>query len=160
MIKSIILLVSLFVSALSASAQTPSVIGTWTLIGADKILPDGTRVPDYGVSPHGLAIFTADGHYAIEIYRADRTHFASGDRHKGTLEEYKDASLGMSVHYGLYTIDTAKGTISFHIDRASFPNLDDTTQVRTYELKGEELSWKVAARPDGSIPVTILRRLK
>jgi hypothetical protein len=28
-----------------------------------------------------------------------------------------------------------------------------------YELKGDILSWKVPARPDGSIPVTVLRRI-
>lgn len=35
---------------------------------------------------------------------------------------------------------------------------DDITQVRPYEMKGDELSWKVAPRPDGSVPITILRR--
>jgi hypothetical protein len=160
MIKRVVLLAFLFVVALSASAQTPSIIGTWTLTGADKILLNGTRVPDYGISPHGLVIFTADGHYAIQIYRADRMPFASGDKLKGSPEEYKEASLGMSVHFGSYTIDPAKSTISFHIDRASFPNLDDATQVRSYELHGEELSWKVTARPDGSVPVTVLTRVK
>jgi len=86
--------------------------------------------------------------------------FSSGDKLKGTAEEYKDASLGMSVHFGRYAVDPAKGTISFQIDRASFPNWDDTTQVRTYEMTGDELSWKVPARPDGSIPLTVLRRIK
>jgi hypothetical protein len=45
------------------------------------------------------------------------------------------------------------------IDRATFPNYDETTQVRAYELKGDTLSWKVPARPDGSIPITVLRRI-
>jgi hypothetical protein len=45
------------------------------------------------------------------------------------------------------------------IDRATFPNYDETTQVRAYELKGDTLSWKVSARPDGSIPITVLRRI-
>jgi hypothetical protein len=40
------------------------------------------------------------------------------------------------------------------------PNLDDTTAVRQYELKGDELSWRVAPRQDGSIPLTTLRRVK
>ena len=65
----------------------------------------------------------------------------------------------MSVHFGRYTVDPAKHTISFQIDRASWPNWDDTVQVRTYELKRDELSWKVARRPDGSIPITVLRRV-
>ena len=141
------------------TAQAPSIVGTWALSGADKLLPDGTRAPDYGPNPHGLVIFTADGSYSVQIYRAERLKFSSGDKLKGTPEEYKDASLGASVHFGRYTVDPAKGTITFHIDRASFPNWDDTTQVRTYELKGDELSWKVAPRPDGSIPITILQRV-
>lgn len=143
-----------------APAQSPSIVGTWTLVEADKLLPDGTRTRDYGESPHGLAIFAADGWYSLQIYRADRVKFSSGDKFKGTPEEYKDVSLGMSVHFGRYTVDSTKNTITFHIDRASFPNWDDTTQVRGYELKGNELLWKVAARPDGSVPITVLRRLQ
>jgi hypothetical protein len=136
------------------------VVGTWTLTAAERLLPDGTRVSDYGASPHGLVIFTADGYYSVQIYRAERPRFSSADKLKGTPEEYKDASLGMSVHFGRYSVDPAKGTITFHIDRASFPNWDDTTQVRAYDLKGDELSWKVPPRPDGSIPVTRLHRVR
>src|SRR5262245_33787014 len=141
-------------SVLASAQTTASIVGTWVLAGADKLLPDGSRTHDYGDNPHGLIIFTADGRYSVQIYRDDRVKFSSGDRLKGTPEEYKDALLGMSVHFGRYTVDSVKGTISFHIDRSSFSNWDDTTQVRTYELKGDELSWKVPARPDGSVPVT------
>src|SRR3954470_8042676 len=144
----------------ASSSGVGSVVGTWTLTDAQRLLPDGTRVSDYGPSPHGLVIFTADGYYSVQIYRAERKKFSSGDKLKGTPEEYKEASLGMSVHFGRYTVDAAKGTITFHIDRASFPNWDDTTQVRAYDLKGDELSWKVPARPDGSVPVTRLRRVR
>ena len=111
--------------------------------------------------PHEeAAIFTADGYYSVSIYRAERVKFSSGDKLKGTPEEYKDASLSMSDHFGRYSVDPGNGTITFHIDRSSFPNLDDTTPVRRYELNGDELSWRVAARPDGSIPVTTLRRVR
>jgi hypothetical protein len=153
------LLAVLLVGALVASAQTPSIEGTWILTRADKLLPDGTRVSDYGDNPHGLVIFTRDGYYSVQIYRADRLKFSSGDKLKGTPDEYKEASLSTSVHFGRYTIDPAKTTITFHIDRSSFPNQDDTTQVRPYEIQGNELSWKVAPRPDGSIPITVLRRV-
>ena len=157
--KHLLLLTVLWSGALAAAAQSGSIVGAWTLAAADKLLPDGTRVHDFGDNPHGVAIFTPDGHYAVEIYRADRTKFSSGDRLKGTPDEYKEALDGMSVHFGRYTVDPYKHTISFIIDRASFSNWDDTTQVRSYELKGDELSWKVPARPDGSIPITVLRRI-
>ncbi len=146
--------------AMTATAQTSPIVGTWELTAADKLLPDGTRVLDYGEKPHGLVIFTADGHYSIQIYRADRVKFASGDKAKGTPEEYKEASLGMSVHFGSYNVDPVKHTITFHIDRSGFPNWDEATRASPYVLKGDELSWKVAARPDGSVPITVLRRVR
>jgi len=159
-IRYFLLLATLGMGTLMATAQASSIVGTWALTAAEKILPDGTRASDYGANPHGLVIFTADGHYSVQIYRADRLKFSSGDKLKGTAEEYKEASLSMSVHFGTYSVDPARHTITFHVDRSSFPNQDDTTQVRPYEMSGNELSWKVAARPDGSIPITVLRRIQ
>jgi hypothetical protein len=160
MIKRLSLIAALLTGCLIATAQTPSIVGTWVLAGADKLLPNGTRVPDYGPNPHGLVVFTADGYYSVQIYRAEQVKFSSGDKLKGTPEEYRNASLSSSVHFGRYSVDAAKGTITFHVDRSSFPNWDDSVQVRSYEIKGDELSWKVAPRPDGSIPITVLRRAR
>ena len=148
----------LLAGSISSAAQAPSIVGTWVLTGAEKILPDGSRVSDYGANPHGLAIFTADGYYSVQIYRAERIKFTSADKLNGTPEEYKQAALSTSVHFGRYTVDQVKHTITFKVDRSSFPNQDDTTAVRPYELNGDVLSWKVTARPDGSVPITILRR--
>jgi hypothetical protein len=137
---------------LTASAQgrkETTIVGTWILAAADKLLPDGTRVSDYGSDPHGLVIFTSAGYYSVQIYRAERLKFA---------EEYKDVSLGMSVSFGRYDVDPVKRTITFHTDRSSVPNNDGTTHDDAYELKGDTLSWKVPARKDGSIPITVLRR--
>ncbi len=158
-IRYFLVLATVWIGTLMATAQSSSIVGTWALAAAEKILPDGTRATDYGVNPHGLVIFTADGHYSVQIYRADRLKFSSGDKLKGTAEEYKEASLSSSVHFGTYSVDPARHTITFHVDRSSFPNQDDTTQVRPYEKNGDELSWKVAARPDGSVPITVLRRI-
>lgn len=46
-------------------AQTNPLVGTWKLVAADALKPDGSRVEDYGPSPRGLAVFTADGHYMV-----------------------------------------------------------------------------------------------
>ncbi len=154
----VIILLSSGETANANPHEPPSIAGTWVLAAADKLLPDGARVPDYGPNPHGLCVFTSDGYYSLQIYRAERMKFASGDKFSGTPEEYKDASLGMSVSFGRYSVDPVKHTISFHRDRSSVPNLDDKTGVDPYELNGDELSWKVAARQDGSIPITVLRR--
>jgi len=122
---------------------------------ADKLLPDGTSTLDYGSNPHGLVIFTPEGYYSVQIYRTDRLNFASGDKFKGTLEEYQDAALSMSLSFGRYSVDSVNHTITFQTDRSSVPNRDDTTAVRAYELKGDELSWKVA--PDKTARSLLLR---
>jgi len=96
----------------------------------------------------------------VEIFRSDRTKFASGDRASGTPEEYKDAIMSTSAHFGRYVVDADKGTIRFSVDRASFPNWDDTTRNATFTLEGDTLSWRTSPRPDGSIPVTILKRAR
>jgi hypothetical protein len=152
------ILAFVLIGSLSVKAQTPAIAGTWVLVKAEKLLPDGSRVSDYGENPHGIVLFTSDGYYSVQIYRTDRQKFSSGDKLKGTPEEYKEASLSTSVHFGRYSLDPGKHNITFHIDRSSFPNQDDTTQVRAYEMNGDELSWKVAPRPDGSVPITVVRR--
>lgn len=163
MIARIFSLIATVIFAVSSVyAQAPVAnpfVGAWKLIAADKLLPDGTRVADYGAEPHGMAIFTADGHMMIEVFRDVRTKFASNDRAKGTFEEYKDASLSASCLFGTYSVDPASSKVTMKIDRSTFPNIDDTTQVRAYELKGDTLSWRVPARADGSIPITVLRRI-
>jgi hypothetical protein len=142
-----------------ALSQSNLLTGSWRLTAADKILPDGRQVADYGFDPRGIAVFTGDGHYAIEIFRSEHLRFASGDRSKGTPEEYKDAVMSASCHFGTYSVDTAKGTITFHTERASYPNWDETTRVSSFKLEGNKLSWHSSPRPDGSIPVSIFSRI-
>jgi Lipocalin-like domain len=151
-------LVALAFATLPAFSQS-KLVGSWRLTAADKILPDGKEVADYGTDPRGIAIFTADGHYVIEIFRSEHLKFASGDRTKGTPEEYKDAVLSASCHFGTYTVDAAKGTITFHTERASYPNWDETTRVASFTLEGDKLTWHSAPRPDGIIPVSAFIRM-
>jgi len=143
-----------------AFAQSNLLAGSWRLTAADKILPDGRQVADYGSDPRGIVIFTGDGHYVLEIFRSEHLKFASADRAKGTPEEYKDAVLSASCHFGTYSVDTAKGTITFHTERASYPNWDETTRVSAFKLEGDKLTWRVPPRPDGTIPVSIFSRIR
>jgi Lipocalin-like domain len=160
MLRTFAVLIGLALHPALAFAQGPQLVGTWKLVGADVVRPDGRTVEDYGPSPRGIAVFTADGQYVVEIYRAERTRFASNDKSRGTPEEYKDASLSISTHFGRYTIDPVKGTIAFAITSASFPNFDGTTQVRPFTLEGDSLAWRVPPRPDGSVPVSRFVRVR
>jgi hypothetical protein len=45
--KHLLLFTILWSGALTAVAQSDSIVGTWALTAADKLLPDGTRVHDH-----------------------------------------------------------------------------------------------------------------
>jgi len=151
-------LLTLTFAAMPAFSQS-KLLGSWRLTAADKILPGGSQVADYGADPRGIAIFTADGHYVIEIFRSEHLKFASGDRAKGTPEEYKDAVMSASCHFGTFAVDETKGTITFHTERASYPNWDETTRVTSFTLEGDKLAWHSSPRPGGSIPVSVFSRM-
>jgi hypothetical protein len=136
----------------------PSLVGTWVLTAADDLRPDGTRAPAYGADPQGRLTLDASGRYSVQIFRRGRLTFATGDKRRGSAEEYRDASLGMSSHFGRYVVDAARGTITFHIDAASFSNWEGAAQTRPFELKGDELSWRVPASADGTVPISVWRR--
>ena len=160
--KTFIAIIGLGLAPAIGVAQSSPLVGTWKLVAADVMRPDGRTVADYGSAPSGLAIFTADGQYMVEIYRSpsERLKFASNDRSKGTPEEYRDSQLTTSTHFGRYTVDQARHTIAFAIISASYPNLDGTTQVRPFTLQGDSLAWRVPPRPDGSVPVSRFVRVQ
>ncbi|WP_295792268.1 lipocalin-like domain-containing protein [Mucilaginibacter sp.] len=158
-LKKSFLLFALMFASIPVFSQSNLIVGSWRLTAADKILSDGKQVADYGANPRGIAIFTADGHYMIEIFRSERLKFASGDRAKGTPDEYRDAVLSASCHFGTYTVDETKGTITFHTERASYPNWDETTRVSGFKLEGNKLTWRVPPRPDGTTPVSVFSRI-
>ena len=144
----------------TTAVTASSLVGIWTLTAADNLQPDGSRVHAYGANPQGILVFGADGRYTVQIFREDRVKFAAGDKLHGTPDEYKDASLGMSCHFGRYTVDPEKGTITFQIERASFPNWDGATQTRPFTLNGDDLEWRVPATPDGKIPISAWHRVR
>lgn len=142
----------------AAQAADFPLAGTWTLTVADRITPAGVRERDYGETPKGRLIVDAQGRYSLQIYKSERIGFASGDKKRGTPEEYVDAALGSSTHYGTITIDEAAHVLRFRIDGASFKAWEGTTQGRAYDLKDDVLSYRVPPRPDGTTAISEWRR--
>ncbi len=153
---------AMWVPTTQAAGAAPDfpLAGAWTLVAADRILPDGTRVRDYGDAPAGLMMIDKQGRYSVQIYRADRPRFTGGDKKSGTPAEFEAAVFGSSTHFGTIGIDSEAHTLTFSIASAAFSNWEGTQQKRSYELNGDELSYRVPARPDGQIPLSVWRRLR
>jgi len=133
--------------------------GTWTLAFADVQHPDGTRTHDYGDAPKGVLQIDHAGHYSLFIFNSSRPRFAANDKNAGTPDEFRSATLGTSSHFGTVEADPVKRTLTFHIEGATYPNWEGTTQVRGYEMSGDMLSYKVPPRPNGDIPLTGWKRI-
>src|SRR5580704_4771162 len=106
----------------SAETRPLSLEGTWVMTSAYEILADGRRTTNYGEHPNGLLMVDKDGRYSLQIFRPTRPKFVSGDKTRGTPDEYREAVLGSSTHTGHVVLDAAKGKLRFEIDAASYPN--------------------------------------
>jgi hypothetical protein len=95
----------------------------------------------------------------LQILKSERLRFAADSKADGSIDEFKSAVMGSSTHYGTVTIDDKAGQLVFSIEGASFPNWEGTVQRRQYTLEGKQLSYQVPPRADGSIPVSVWRRL-
>jgi hypothetical protein len=141
-LKSLALTLLLATFAIPAIAQTSaqsSLVGTWSLVMVDNLLPDGSRVQLYGPDPKGIMILDPSGRYAMEIFRSEgRPKFAANDKSKGTPDEYKAAVQGSNAHFGTYTVNPDH-TITFHIQNATFPNWEGTDRKSPFTLTGDEL---------------------
>jgi len=141
------------------AAQESPLRGTWTLLAADKILPSGERVHDYGGAPKGRMVVDAQGRYSLQIFKSERPRFATADKVAGSAEEFASAVLGSSTHYGVVVADSEQRVLTFTIEASSFPNWEGTVQKRQYTLEGPVLSYRVPPRPDGSVPISVWQKL-
>jgi hypothetical protein len=107
-------------------------------------------VTTYSAHPKGLLIIDPDGRYSLQIFRPDRVRFAAGDKKRGTPEEYRDAALGSSTHFGRVWLNAAQHQIVFAIEAASFPNWEGREQVRDYEYRDGLLRYAVPASASGN----------
>ena len=129
---------------------------------AYEIEADGIRMTNYGEHPIGLLMVDAAGRYTMQIFRANRPAFASGDKARGTPAEYRTALVGISTHIGKVSVDPRHHQLIFDVQAASFPNWDGKRQVRDFTFKDGLLSYSVPASASGSgtVAYSLWRRVK
>jgi hypothetical protein len=134
--------------------------GTWEYKAVDNIRPDGSRVPLFGPNPQGRVAFDANGNYILMTSREGLPKFASGDRNRGTSEEYKAIGQGAIAHFGKYEVNEAEKTITFHIEASTFPNWNGVDQKRPFSISGDELKWLTPSASSGGSAEVVLKRAR
>jgi hypothetical protein len=124
--------------AVAQKATKEQLVGTWNVVLVDNVRSDGSRIQLYGPNPRGIAMFDADGHYALQIMSEGRPKFAANDKSKGTAEEYKAAIQGSNCHSGRYTVDELDHTVTLHVENATFSNWEGTDLKWPITVAGDE----------------------
>jgi hypothetical protein len=127
------------------TSLSEQLVGSGTAISHESLRPDGGRVPVYGTSPKGIAMFDADGHFIISVMRADRAPYAVAHPGQGTPEENKTTARQTMTYFGTYAVLEAEHIIDIHIEASSFPNWNGADQVRGFAIDGDQLTLTVAS---------------
>jgi len=144
-------------------ALREQLIGTWELVSTYTVRQDGTRLLPFGPNPSGRYMLDAAGRFAYMIYASGRPSFASNNRRVGSPEENKAAVQGMIAFFGEYTVDESARTVTWHVERCSFPNWEGSDRKTVVMLNGDDLTYTAdpIPSPDGpDIPHVKWKRAK
>ncbi len=128
--------------------------GTWKLIACEFRSADGHIDSPFGDDALGTIIYDASGNMAVQIIRADRPKFVSGDKYNGTPEEVKAAFEGSLAYFGRYEVDEAAGTVTHRVVGSEFPNWVGSDQTRYFVFSGEQLTLSTPPMPMGGVMAT------
>jgi len=142
------------------SSLKQQVVGTWTVVSTVNTRPDGSRYEALGSNPRGVFMLDANGHFALTILGEARRKFASNSRLEGTPDENKASVQGSIAYFGTYTVNDADHTLTFHIERCTFPNWDGTDQKRSVTITGDEMKYTNTAASGGGKAELVWKRAK
>jgi hypothetical protein len=150
-----VLTFSLLLDVSAATVSKEQLIGTW-------ILASNTAANGRPFGPNdGYATFSADGRFSITLLRSDLPKFASNNRDTGSADENKAVVQGSNAYFGTYSVNEADGTLTLHIERASFPNWVGTDQQRQIgSLTATELKYTNPAASTGVTAELAWKRAK
>ncbi|MEP6942916.1 MAG: lipocalin-like domain-containing protein [Betaproteobacteria bacterium] len=132
-------------------SQQEQLVGAWTLVSADSVRTDGSKVAVFGSNPKGTMGFSGDGHFALVQMRGDIPRLASNSRDQGTSDEYKAIVGGSLAYFGTYSLNEADKIISIQLEGSTFANLMGGEQKRIItNLTADELTFTNPRNPSGT----------
>jgi len=150
-----LLCLAVSVSASDSLAQQKSLkeqlVGTWTLVSSDQVLPDGSKLKQFGSNPKGINVFDVNGRFFLMVASADNSKIASKDPSSRTNSEEVGGLIVESIaYYGTYTVNEAERVAILHLEASTFPNQIGTDQKRTITtLTADDLKYSHPAAMSG-----------
>jgi len=93
------------------------------------------------------------------IIGPDLPKFESGNRASATPEESRTVVAGIIAMMGTYFVDATNKTLTFHVEAATFPNWNGTTQNRLIvTANGDELKYVTPTASSGGVGTVTWKR--
>lgn len=113
-----------------------------------------------GSNLKGLIILTGNGLLSVQII-SEFPKLGSKDRLKTTAAENMAVAHGVLSFFGTYTVEDSDKSISFHIERSTFPNqVTGEGAKRAVTLTGDEMRFDNFNRTGGGNVVIVWKRIK
>jgi polyisoprenoid-binding protein YceI len=146
-------------ACVSAPLQSAAAVtGTWTLVSS-VTERDGKKSDQFGTGAKGMMSLDAQGHFMLTIIGPDLPKFESGNRARATPEESRMVVTGSIAMMGTYFVDATNKTLTFHVEAATFPNWNGTTQNRLIvTANGDELKYVTPTASSGGVGTVTWKR--
>ena len=131
-------------------------VGSWLIVTADNIRPDGSRFQSLGPNPKGIMMFDANGWFSYQAGQPGRPKFASDNElRKRTRPLCKEASPTTA------NTRSMKRTAFFTSILSSYPNFDgiDNKRIIT-SLSEDKFTWYSPAGSIGTTAEVVWKRAK
>jgi hypothetical protein len=140
--------------SVSLAQQKPlkeQLVGTWALVSSDQVLPDGSKLKQFGANPKGINVFDANGRFFLMVASADNSKLASKDPSSKTKPDEVGGLIVESIaYYGTYTVNEAERVVILHLEVSTFPNQIGTDQKQTItSLTADEMKYSNPAAIPG-----------
>lgn len=119
----------------SMTAANLDPAGRWEILAWEQAFDDGRRELPMGEALQGFIQYTADGHMACMIARAERPNFVTGGQWNASDEEKAGAYMSMLAYAGRYQVNG--DVITHHVDISLFPNWRGGAQKRRVEVNAD-----------------------
>src|SRR5712691_8823310 len=129
-------------------------VGRWTLVSFEFPRSDDRIGDVMGKQTLGTLFYDASSSMSVQIMRADRQPFASGDQQKGTDQEVRAAVEGYIAYFGDYQVNEEEQAVIHRTKGSLFPNLVGQDQKRFYEFTGNCLTLTTPPVVVGGVTVT------
>ena len=142
----------LTVSARAAPTLKELIVGTWLLDSIYDQTEDGIKHDTWGPNVKGIVMFDGNGRFSFQIISADRP--------KSESTSPRTPVGPASSYFGTYTVDETAKTLTYQIERATYPQWDGVNRTANIAITTEnEFSQMSAPIQDPTLGGTITPHL-